>query len=439
FWIIWKKSSLNIQVLIRDSQWIHVRPWVALGDFNCVRRSSERISSSPPDISAMKAFNDALYSAGLEELTTHGCPFTWTNKQDGIDRKWMRLDRAVVNALWQSAFPASVADVPTAGMSDHSPVLVYVWPPDDSRPNQFRFLNCWAQYGRFLPLVKEVWREPVYGCPMYRLVSHLKSLKARLKQLHGESYSSISARINRLTSQLKMCQERIQIDPVNHSLLDEEKGICQNLCKLKNAELSTAYQREKVQDVKMGDASTSYFFAKVTARRSICHIAKVKDMLGTECTSFETISEAFITYYSQLLGSATEGQDFDASIMRTGPILTAEDCSQLTRAISDGEIREALFAIDINKSPGPDGYTSGFFKAGWDIVQTDFIKAVRGFFETGRMLKQINSTIVTLVPKGRDPSSVLDYRPISCCTTIYKTISKILTTRLEAVLSKVVG
>ncbi|KAK9733508.1 hypothetical protein RND81_04G071900 [Saponaria officinalis] len=240
-WIIWKKSSLNIQVLSRDSQWIHVRvnevgrppfiisfiyafnttqgrtalwdflkgaapslPWVALGDFNCVRRSSERISSPLPDISAMTAYNDALYSAGLEELTTHGCPFTWTNKQDSIDRKWMSFDRAVFNALWQSVFPASVADVPTAGLSDHSPVLVSVWPPDDSRPKQFRFLNCWVQDGRFLILVKEVWREPVYGSPMYRLVSHLKSLKDRLKQLHGETYSSISARIDRLTSQLKV-------------------------------------------------------------------------------------------------------------------------------------------------------------------------------------------------------------------------------------------
>ncbi|KAK9755490.1 hypothetical protein RND81_01G029100 [Saponaria officinalis] len=312
----------------------------------------------------MNALNDALYTAGLEEIMTHRCSFTWTNKQEGIDKKWMRLDQAVVNAMWQSSFPASVADVLTAGISDHSPVLVSVWPADDSRPKQFRFLNCWAQDEHFLPLVQEVWREPVYGCPMYRLVSRLKALKGRFRQLHSTTYSSISTRIEHLTDQLKECQERIQGDLLNHSLLEEEQGICRLLCKLKGAELSIAFQRAKVQDVKMEDVSTSYFFAKVAARRSICHIAKIKDMKGTECTIFETIFEAFLAYYSQLLGSATAVQEFDDSIMRNGPILSDVDCAPLTCAITDAEIQAALFAIDLNKSPGPDGYTSGFFKAG---------------------------------------------------------------------------
>lgn len=42
------------------------------------------------------------------------------------------------------------------------------------------------------------------------------------------------------------------------------------------------------------------------------------------------------------------------------------------------------------------------------------------------MLTAVNSTILTLVPKKPGATKVADYRPISCCTTLYKTISKLL-------------
>ncbi|CAL5193080.1 unnamed protein product [Lathyrus oleraceus] len=51
------------------------------------------------------------------------------------------------------------------------------------------------------------------------------------------------------------------------------------------------------------------------------------------------------------------------------------------------------------------------------------------------MLKAINSIFVTLIPKTNQASKVKDYKPISCCTTMYKIISRIST----AILSKVLG
>ena len=53
------------------------------------------------------------------------------------------------------------------------------------------------------------------------------------------------------------------------------------------------------------------------------------------------------------------------------------------------------------------------------------------FFRNGCMLREINCTIIALVPKGPNPSSMHDYRPISCCNTIYKCISKIIVARIK--------
>ena len=51
------------------------------------------------------------------------------------------------------------------------------------------------------------------------------------------------------------------------------------------------------------------------------------------------------------------------------------------------------------------------------------------FFSSGCLLREINCTIIALVPKVPNPGSMHDYRPISCCNTIYKCISKLIAAR----------
>lgn len=50
----------------------------------------------------------------------------------------------------------------------------------------------------------------------------------------------------------------------------------------------------------------------------------------------------------------------------------------------------------------------------------------------------MNSTILTLVPKHPGASAIFDYRPISCCSTIYKAISKILVSKLKPMLPSLI-
>jgi len=50
------------------------------------------------------------------------------------------------------------------------------------------------------------------------------------------------------------------------------------------------------------------------------------------------------------------------------------------------------------------------------------------------MLGGVNSTNICLVPKVKNPIKVNQYRPISCCKTIYKCISKILASRMKTVI-----
>lgn len=58
----------------------------------------------------------------------------------------------------------------------------------------------------------------------------------------------------------------------------------------------------------------------------------------------------------------------------------------LTKEFTDKEVKQALWAIDGEKSPGPDGYESQFFKHTWEIVGVDVTAGILEFFQTSQML-----------------------------------------------------
>ncbi|GJR06731.1 hypothetical protein Tco_0529715, partial [Tanacetum coccineum] len=85
-----------------------------------------------------------------------------------------------------------------------------------------------------------------------------------------------------------------------------------------------------------------------------------------------------------------------------------------------------------------DGYSVAFFKEAWDIISADGIKAIKEFFTNGVLLKELNQTIITLIPKVNTPLRINDYRPISCCNVLYKCISRIISNRMKDSLSSLV-
>ncbi|KAF5815085.1 hypothetical protein HanXRQr2_Chr03g0118881 [Helianthus annuus] len=55
----------------------------------------------------------------------------------------------------------------------------------------------------------------------------------------------------------------------------------------------------------------------------------------------------------------------------------------MVRQVTQEEVKAVMFSIGENKAPGPDGYTSAFFKRSWDIVGDEVTAAVLQFFENG--------------------------------------------------------
>lgn len=95
--------------------------------------------------------------------------------------------------------------------------------------------------------------------------------------------------------------------------------------------------------------------------------------------------------------------------------------------------------MPLNKSQGPIGYSVEFIRASWDTVGSNVVQAVREFFRNGRLLKDLNTTAIALIPKKSEACKLGDYRTISCCNIFYKVISKIIANQLKPILQECVS
>ena len=69
----------------------------------------------------------------------------------------------------------------------------------------------------------------------------------------------------------------------------------------------------------------------------------------------------------------------------------------------------------------------------------DVSQVVLSCLNSRSILKSINHTFITLIPKVQNPGRVSDFRPISLCNVIYKIVSKVISNRLKPLVDSLVS
>ncbi len=202
------------------------------------------------------------------------------------------------------------------------------------------------------------------------------------------------------------------------------------------AEENSIRQKARIQWLKEGDQNTAFFHKIQKVQQQRKNITGLYNEAGSLVTAHEDIANVMLDYLLKLIGSPDLNVVGDVQlkdVLKT--TLSSLDASSLVTSVSADDIKQVLFSLPDNQSPDPDGYTPLFFKSAWRIIGDDVIGACQEFFDTVRLFRAVNSTAITLVPKKPNANLPKDYRPISCCTTLYKCISKLLANRFQKVLS----
>lgn len=333
----------------------------------------------------------------------------------------------------------TVFDVP--GGSDHSPCLVSLTGGIYRRKCPFKFFTFFSTHPDYHNLLREALEDvlPV-GTPMVNLCKRLRAAKIFCKTLNRNSFSNVQLRSKEAFERLTDVQRQLHSQP-SQSLFEEEKQAQETWNFWSATEEAFFMSKSRICWLKDGDSNTRFFYQSVKSNLAKNTIHYLRYENGNKVTDPDQLKVLIEHYYTSLLGSV----NLDIRPLSNSQInsihtyrCNTDLASRLVAIPSAEEIRLALLALPRNKVPGPDGFSSEFFTSSGKLVGTDVIVVITEFFTTSRMQRQVNVTTIALIPKNIGAEKLADFRPLSCCNTVYKVIAQIIDFRLKWFLDEAV-
>lgn len=428
--LLWKELINHKVVAGNDA-------WCLMGDFNVTLKLDEHSDGMSSSSFDMQEFHECVAEIEVDDINKVGFHFTWTKSLLNPSTATLKkLDRIMRNSKMIQVYPEAHACFLPYVVSDHSPAILVIPNCQERKKRSFRFSNYITDKPEFLPVVKEEWGKEVTGFKMFILAKKMKNLKKSLKKLSWKN-GNLFEKVKELREKVKQIQTRLDNDVHNADLKKESVAVLKEYNEAVMDEEKLLVQLANVKWLNEGDKNTAYFHQVIKGKRHKNHISIVYDEEGKRYEGNE-VPMQFVKHFEKFLGVSTITRSIENVDELSSTQVTDLEAENMCSEVSLNEIKEALKSIDDSKAPGPDGYTAKNFKVAWSVVGEDLCNAVKEFFSSGKILGEMNASIISLVPKTKTPSKVLDYRPIACCNVVYKLISKILTNRLKQVLCRII-
>lgn len=184
------------------------------------------------------------------------------------------------------------------------------------------------------------------------------------------------------------------------------------------------FQRQRCKQLwlREGDSNSKFFHTATKARRKQNKISTLSNENG-DLVGWDSGLEETMVNYSSNLFSAT-ATDWSEVISCVSSCVMADHNSGLLTPVQPKEVKDALFSMHPDKSPGPDGMSPGFYQKYQKVVGVDIVQLAQVFFTSGKFENNITDTNIVLIPKKQEPLTMADPGPISLCNVVYKVVSK---------------
>ncbi|KAH9802749.1 reverse transcriptase domain-containing protein [Citrus sinensis] len=390
--------------LLRSLAMTSSLPWICLGDFNDLLHSSEKRRKYKHPQWKLHGFQEAISDAGLFDL----------GMRDWVEE---RLDRGLASSSWIHLFPTAKVTNVEASCSDHLPIFLEPVPMVRSpRTKKFRFENSWLREPDCCDVVKVSWASTL-GVPIQ---NRLASCGTAL--LHWGKHLTQDFQARMLDCKRKMALLRGNRDSAS---VDSFSEAMKRYNELLHSHEIFWKQRAKSIWLKEGDMNSRYFHAMASARKKQNTIEKLRNAQGQWCTTPEDISEIIHKYFTHIFSSERGS--------------CAAQNHSLMEPFSPADVREAIFSMHPDKSPGPDGMNPAFYQNFWSIVGDEVSAACLSYISHCEFPANLNETTVILIPKTPNPESITDFRPIALCNVLYKIVAKMLANRLKLILGSIIS
>ena len=153
----------------------------------------------------------------------------------------------------------------------------------------------------------------------------------------------------------------------------------------------------------------------------------------------EDVFSAMLTDFYSRFFTSLNPYDLNRILKGVLIMVTVEMRAELGKPYTSEEVSTVIREMALFKAPGLDGMPPLFFQTYWIDVSMDITQVVLSSLNFSSILKSINHTFITLIPKVNNPEKVYDFRPIGLCNVIYKIISKVIVNRLKPMLNSIIS
>lgn len=398
--------------------------WLVAGDFNLIAAAADK-NNSRVNRRLMNAFRNKINELELKELYLFGRRYTWSSEQQFPTL--VKSDRVPVSTEWEDAFPDAHLQALSSSSSDHCALLLSCGETPQGR-RRFRFETFWTKLEDFDQVVADSWQQTVESTdPYVILYVKMARLAMSLCSWGQKKISRFRLQLqiaNELIFRFDVAQENRLLSPLERRFRAILKGRCLALASLERIRVR---QRARISQLREGDANSKYFHMKVNARRRKLFIP-VFEYEGQTATSQEDKIALAKDYFQGILG-VSEPNSAELQFNQIFPL--APNLQELEVPFSEEEVWKVIKEMPNEKAPGPDGFTGLFYQRCWQVIKGEVLAALTKFHSGNHQnLDNLNTAVITLLPKKDAPTLIKDYRPISLIHSFSKLATKILASRL---------
>jgi len=273
---------------------------------------------------------------------------------------------------------------------------------------------------------------------MFVLSQKLKALKLKLKDWNHNIFGNVHALVKEAENKLAAIQELLDTHGMVEELLEQQKLAHINFEDALNKEEAFWQERAKTNWHLEGDSNTTYFhrIAKIKSKTKPITAIRVEDDIINDPEQIATI----FTNHFQNLFSSNAVLQVDELVEELIPNVSSNNTnSMLTMIPTTEEIKNVVFALNIDGAPGPDGFGAIFYQSFWSIICNDVCGAVTEFFTRGCFPSCFNSNTIVLIPKNDNADKVEQYRPIALANFKFKIVTKILADRMAPIMKSIIS
>ncbi|GJT29058.1 RNA-directed DNA polymerase, eukaryota [Tanacetum coccineum] len=371
---------------------------------------------------------------GLVEVPSGAYSFTWSHNSAS---KISKLDRFHVSDNLQRTCPNLSSLTLDRFLSDHRPILLRELNIDYG-PTPFCFFHNWFELEGFDAFVADTWQNITIteSNAMIKLAKKLKMLKGHIRQwVKGKKDNATSLR-KELKTKLAAIDTLIDKGVSSSTHLEDRLDIMNHLSSLDNTESIELAQKAKVKWSIEGDENSNFFHGIINKRRN--NLAIRGTIIDGEWIEEPiAVKNEFLSHFQSRFEAPYANRLVLDMVFPNR--LSPEQAQDLERVFVKEEIKEAVWDCGLDKSPGPDSFTFGFYRRFWNLIEGDVVEAVNHFFNNGFRHSGGNSSFIALISKFQGAKMVKDYRPISLIGSLYKIITKLLANRLVTVIDGLVN